>query len=61
MNKDFNMFIEQMEKLLSADERYYSSTEKELENICDKYFTKDAEIIDYCKEKYIPIEETEEE
>jgi len=61
INKDFNIFIEQMEKLLSAEERYYSSTESELVNICDKYFINDTEINDYCKEKNIPIEDTEDE
>jgi len=60
-NIDFNNFMEQMEKLLNADERYYKATENELENICDKYFTNDEEINEYCKEKNIPIEETDEE
>ena len=61
MNKDFYIFIEQIEKLLSAEERYYSSSERELENICDEYFVNDAKIIEYCKEKNIPIEESEDE
>jgi hypothetical protein len=61
INKDFNAFIEQMEKLLSADERYYSTTEKELLNICDKPFKDDDEIKNYCKEKNIPFEENDSE
>jgi hypothetical protein len=61
INKDFNIFIEQMEKLLSADERFYSATEKELENICDKYFINDDEIKEYCKEKNIPIDVADDE
>jgi hypothetical protein len=59
-NGDFNIFIEQMEKLLNADERYYKATENELENICDKYFITDDDIKVYCKEKNIPFEEIDE-
>ena len=60
-NIDFNNFLEQMEKLLNAEERYYKATENELENICDKYFINDEEIKEYCKEKNIPIDEIDEE
>jgi len=60
-NIDFNNFLEQMEKLLNAEERYYKATENELESICDKYFTNDEEIKEYCKEKNIPIDEIDEE
>jgi hypothetical protein len=59
-NSDFNIFIDQIEKLLNADERYYEATENELENICDKYFTTDDDIKMYCKEKNIPFEEIDE-
>lgn len=58
INKDFERFIEQTEKLLTADERYYKSTEKELDEFCDKYFSNDSEVEKYCKEKSIPTEET---
>ena len=57
INKDFEMFIEQTEKLLTASERYVRSTEKELNEFCDNYFENDTEIEKYCKEKNIPIEE----
>jgi hypothetical protein len=60
-NIDFNSFLEHMEKLLNADERYYKATENELANICDKYFTYEDETIEYCKEKNIPIEENDED
>lgn len=57
INKDFEMFIEQTEKLLTASERYVPSTEKELDEFCDDYFENDTEIENYCKDKNIPIEE----
>lgn len=56
INKDFRRFIEQIKKLLTAEEDYYESTKKELNEICDKYFENNlAEIKEYCKEKNIPI------
>ncbi len=56
INKDFERFIEQVEKLMTAEERYYKSTEKELHEYCDSYFSNDSEIEKYCKEKLIPYE-----
>ena len=56
INKDFEKFIEQTEKLMTAEERYYKSTEKELDEFCDKYFANDSEVEQYCKEKFIPTE-----
>ena len=56
INKDFEKFIEQIEKLLTAEERYFKSTEKELNEFCDQYFLGDADIEKYCKEKSIPYE-----
>src|SRR4030095_12023267 len=53
MNKEFEKFIEQTEKLMTAEERYYKATEKELDEFCDRYFINDTEIEKYCKEKYI--------
>ena len=58
INKEFNAFIEQTEKLLTAQERYINSTEKELDEFCDKYFKSDSEIEKYCLEKLIPLEKT---
>ncbi|MBC8484550.1 MAG: hypothetical protein H8D45_00720 [Bacteroidetes bacterium] len=57
INKEFETFIEQVDKLMTAQERYYKSTEKELDEFCDSYFESDTEIEKYCKEKNIPIEE----
>ena len=56
MNKEFEKFIEQIEKLMTTSEKYLSGAEKELEEFCDKYFSNDTEFEKYCKEKYIPIE-----
>jgi hypothetical protein len=56
INGPFEKFIEQTEKLLTAEERYYKSTEKELDEFCDGYFNNDTEIEIYCKEKHIPID-----
>ena len=56
MNKEFEKFIEQTEKLMTAEERYFKSTEKELDEFCDNYFSNDSEIEKYCKDKNIPTE-----
>jgi uncharacterized protein len=57
INKDFERFIEQAEKLMTASEKYSSGAEKELDDFCDKYFYNDTEIEKYCKEKHIPTEQ----
>jgi hypothetical protein len=57
INKEFEKFIEQTEKLMTAEERYYKSTEKELDEFCDNYFMNDTEVEKYCKEKHIPTEQ----
>ena len=56
MNKEFEKFIEQTEKLMTANEKYVSSTEKELDEFCDSYFENDTEVENYCKSKNIPNE-----
>lgn len=56
INKEFEKFIEQTEKLMTAEDRYYKSTEKELDEFCDDYFTNDSEVENYCNSKYIPVE-----
>jgi|GEM_PF-150577 len=60
LNNDFKRFIEQTEKLLTSEERYFKATERELKEFCDKYFENDSDIEKYCKEKNIPIETNEE-
>jgi hypothetical protein len=57
MNKEFEKFIEQTEKLMTASEKYVSGAEKELDEFCDDYFTIDTEVENYCREKNIPMNE----
>lgn len=57
MNKEFEKFIEQTEKLMTASEKYVSGAEKELDEFCDSYFDNDTEVERYCKEKNIPFNE----
>ena len=54
INDEFEVFIEQTDKLMTAEERYYKSTEKELNEFCDDYFANDTEMEKYCKDKNIP-------
>ncbi|NIJ45141.1 hypothetical protein FHR24_001580 [Wenyingzhuangia heitensis] len=56
INTDFEKFIIQTEKLLTANEKYIKSTEKELESFCDSYFESDSEIEEYCRVKKITNE-----
>lgn len=55
MNKEFEKFIEQTEKLMTASEKYISGAEKELDEFCDNYFSNDTEVENYCKERFIPV------
>jgi uncharacterized protein len=55
MNLEFNRFIEQTEKLMTASEKYVSGAEKELNEFCDDYFTNDSEVNEYCKSKNLFI------
>jgi hypothetical protein len=57
INKEFEKFIEQTEKLMTASEKYVSGAEKELDEFCDDYFANDTEVEKYCKDKHIPSEE----
>jgi len=55
ISKEFEKFIALIETLMNAEERYYKSMEKELNEYCDAYFDNDTEAEIYCKEKRIPI------
>ena len=57
MNKEFEKFIEQTEKLMTASEKYVSGAEKELDEFCDNYFANDTEVENYCKDKHVPTNE----
>jgi hypothetical protein len=41
---------------MSASDKYYKASEKELDEFCDSYFTNDSEVELYRKEKKIPFE-----
>ena len=58
INKEFEKFIEQTEKLMTASDKYAKATEKELDEFCDSYFLTDTEVEKYCTEKHIPMEVT---
>ena len=40
---------------MTASDKYAASTEKELDEFCDDYFSNDTEVINYCKQKNIPL------
>lgn len=54
INKDFERFIEQVEKLMTATDKYIKATKKELNDFCDEYLETDKEVADYCKKCNIP-------
>ncbi|MCR1810841.1 HTH domain-containing protein [Sulfurospirillum sp. hDNRA2] len=56
INEKYRQFIEQIEKILSADDKYVNSSLLELEKECDMYYEKDEDILNYCTSKNIPIE-----
>ncbi len=56
MNKDFEGFIEHVEKLLAAEERYVKGCKNELEIFCDDVLINDSEITQFCIDKHIPLE-----
>lgn len=56
INPEFAKFIEQIEKLMDAPDRYYKASEKEFDDFCDPYFTNDSEVEEYRKEKNIPVD-----
>lgn len=57
INEKYRDIIEQIEKILNADNRYLDSSLEELSRKCDSYYEKDEEIRKYCESKNIPIEE----
>ena len=55
MNNEFENFIVQVEKLMTASEKYLMGAEKELDEFCDTYLANDTEVENYCTENHIPI------
>lgn len=59
VNKDFQIFIEEVEKLLTAEEKYISATQSSFNKFCDPYLAEEKEIHQYCKDNHIPSENDE--
>jgi uncharacterized protein len=49
MNKEFEKFIEQTEKLMTASENYVSGADKESDEFCDNYFENDTDFENYYR------------
>ncbi len=60
-NSDFSSFFEQIEKVMTADPKFAKDVKKGLSDLCDKPIKNDSEIIAYCNEKGIPLDEEQEE
>lgn len=59
INSEFAEFIEKVDKLLTADDKYVHSTRKELDEFCDRCFANDSAMERYCEEKGIMKVEVE--
>lgn len=59
INTEFEKFVEHLEKLLTAQDRYFSATEREFNDFCDSYFLDDSSIELYLKEKRIPYKKVD--
>jgi predicted nucleic acid-binding protein len=59
INEDFRKFIELVETLITAEDKYYNSIKKEFKGFCDNYFINDADFENYCIRKNIPVEDLE--
>ncbi len=60
-NASFKDFFAQVEKVLTADQKYLPDIMKGLKDLCDKPFADEAEIEAYCKQMHIPTDEQETE
>lgn len=58
-NPDFEKFIGHIETLMGIDEKFYKPLERDFEVFCDKFFTNDGDILNYCRDKHIPYEEND--
>ncbi|MFM2266732.1 MAG: hypothetical protein RL757_172 [Bacteroidota bacterium] len=60
VNEKFRGFIGHIEKMIKVQEQYFNAVEKEFEVMCDDYFSEseDFEIVKYCRQHQIPIDET---
>ena len=56
VNKNYEKYIELIEKMLDVDDKYSSSVENELASFCDTFFQNDSEIEAYCVKNNIPFD-----
>lgn len=55
LNKDFNIFISKLSKVINATKEYTTDAKSSFEKICDNIFKSDEEFEDYCKSHNIPF------
>lgn len=61
INKRFKNFIDKVEMLITAEERYFLSAKRELSELCDEFFENEEQALEYCLKKNIPYLFTEED
>lgn len=59
INKEFETFIMHTEKIMSANTKYREDAERGLQEYCDTPLQTDSEIAKYCKDKNIPVENSD--
>jgi len=57
INKDFDAFIEVVEKIISVEDKYANSVKKELAELCDDFLNTDSEVTDYLRKKNFPVKD----
>ncbi len=55
LNKDFQKFIGQIEKMLTAEPKYVDDVLLSMKKFCDEPFANEEKAEEYCKEKHIPL------
>ena len=55
INKDFNIFISKLSKVINASKEYTADAKSSFENICDAVFMSDEELEAYCTQYNIPF------
>ena len=55
INKDFNIFISKLSKVINASKEYTADAKSSVEQICDAVFMSDEELEAYCAQYNIPF------
>ena len=55
INKDFNIFISKLSKVINASKEYTADAKSSFEQICDAVFMSDEELEAYCAQYNIPF------